>query len=160
MPKQTPMLALTLRHPWVAAITDWSKRIENRTWRPYHAGFWLGLHGGVPPKGKLRNEASADLQTLIRRGLAPAINLDDAIRPGMVGVVWVARVIHEDHKDEPLLKDPWFQGPCGWVLTEVVKFAEPIECRGGQKLWEVPSDVHEEMRRRFKEAKGGVGVRE
>lgn len=150
------MHALTLRHPWVCAITDWNKRIENRQWTPYRKNIWLGLHGGVPPKGRARAEALADLQSLIDKRLAPPVSLDSAIRPGIVGVVRVERFIHLDDRHEPLLKDPWFHGPYGWVISEVVTFREPIECPGAQKLWEVPAEIHQEMRKRYLEIKGAA----
>jgi len=39
--------------------------------------------------------------------------------------------------------DPWFVGPFGWVLSDVVVLPAPVPCRGAQGLWEVPADVRE-----------------
>lgn len=36
---------------------------------------------------------------------------------------------------------PWFIGPYGWVLTDVVTLAEPVPCKGAQGLWTVPPEV-------------------
>lgn len=149
------MTAITLKHPWAFAVTDLGKRIENRSWRPPTSAIkkWHGIHGGVTPKGGNRTEALDDLKRLIDTGLAPPVDLDEAIRPGIVGVWWLERVIAENTA-EPLLSDPWFAGPYGWVFPKVVKFAEPIPCKGGQGLWVVPPDVHELMRQRYLEATG------
>src|SRR5262245_34728575 len=111
------MDALTLRHPWPYAVIH-GKRIENRTWRPpaRALGRWLGLHGGVDSKGYARNVAAADLAELIERGLVPPLSLERAIRPGMVGVWRLDRVVTE--ADGRF--GPWFEGPYGWLFSEVV----------------------------------------
>jgi hypothetical protein len=34
-------------------------------------------------------------------------------------------------------EDPWWTGPCGWLLDRVVAI-EPVACKGAQGLWTVP----------------------
>jgi hypothetical protein len=41
--------------------------------------------------------------------------------------------------------DPLFFGPFGWVLEDVKAFADPIECRGFQKLWGPPISLRPEI---------------
>ena len=149
------MTALTLKHPWPYAVAAGGKPIENRTWPPPApaVGRWHGLHGGVDPRGRARDEAAAALAELISRGLVPPVSLERAIRPDMVGVWRLAGVVGPD---DDLADDPWFGGPFGWHFPEVVVFKEPIPCKGAQGLWLVPEDVVAEMRRRWAEVKGGA----
>jgi hypothetical protein len=149
------MTAITLKHPWPYAVIELGKRIENRTWRPPASaiGKWHGLHGGVPPQGGNWTEARDDLRRLIGEGLCPPVDLQEVIRPGIVGVWWLERVIAKDTA-EPLLNDPWFAGPYGWVFSKVVKFAEPVPCKGGQGLWIIRPEIRELMRQRYIEVTG------
>lgn len=137
------MNALTLKHPWALAIRDWGKRVENRTWAPprHLIGKWLAIHGGADPKGRARIEALNDLRSLIQRGLAPQVSLADAIVPGIVCVVRLARVVRVGD-DDPIVESPWFHGPYGWVFDKVEPLPKPIRCPGKQGLWPLPKDVH------------------
>lgn len=147
------MTALTIKHPWVAAIAHWGKRVENRCWAPPRSaiGKWHGLHGGTPPTGKSRLEALADLARLIDAGLAPVCTLAEATMPGMVGVFRLDGVRGENDLAERLHEDPWFAGPYGWEIGAVVLFREPIACPGALKLWEIPKPIYEQMREAWKE---------
>lgn len=40
--------------------------------------------------------------------------------------------------------DPWFMGPFGWTLTEVVALPFPIPIRGAQGLWPMHAEVARE----------------
>lgn len=44
--------------------------------------------------------------------------------------------------------EPYFVGPVGWRLAEVTAI-DPVPCRGLQKLWSVPDDVANEVRKRW-----------
>jgi hypothetical protein len=48
--------------------------------------------------------------------------------------------------------DPWFTGPYGWTLDDVVALPAPVPCRGAQGLWPVPDDVAALV---IEQAKGG-----
>lgn len=65
-------------------------------------------------------------------------------------VATVAGWVHEDGGYDltgglPLrgdgIESPWFVGPYGWVLTDVVTLTTPVPCKGAQGLWALPPDV-------------------
>lgn len=47
--------------------------------------------------------------------------------------------------------DPWFVGPVGWVLEDVVKI-DPIPCKGAQGIWTIEEHILGELRFRYKMA--------
>jgi len=52
----------------------------------------------------------------------------------------------EDGRVFGYMVPPWgVEGAKHWRLTDVRLLEEPVECRGYQRLWEVPSDVAEKM---------------
>lgn len=137
------MDAITLNHPWAVAVADWGKMIENRSWAPpaRAQGQWLAIHGGPEPSGADRDEAQADLDGLVAAGLAPWVPLAEAVRPGVVAVCRLVRCISGDDEAEPLLDSPWYTGPFGWVLSDVVELPEPVPCPGARGLWPLPPPV-------------------
>ena len=48
-------------------------------------------------------------------------------------------------------ESPWFGGPVGWVLSDIIVLPEPVPCRGAQGLWDIPDDVLEKMRAQFRQ---------
>lgn len=118
--------ALTLRQPWAWAVAHAGKRIENRTWRPPASlvGSWFLIHAG-------KALDSAAVASLAERGIVVP---SDVERGAFVAVArcggWVTQS-----------SDPWFLGPFGWVLTEVIPLPEPIPCRGRQGVWFPPPEV-------------------
>jgi hypothetical protein len=41
--------------------------------------------------------------------------------------------------------DPWFQGPWGWLLDDVVPIC-PVQCPGQRQLFTLPDDVEQAVR--------------
>jgi hypothetical protein len=121
------MRALTIRQPWAWAILSAGKRIENRTWKPpeWAVGSVIALHAG----GVLEEEGAALLR---RRGFAVP---DELPRAAIVGTARIAGVITAP------VDDPWWEGPVGWVLSEVMQLPEPIPCPGKQGLWKLPDET-------------------
>jgi hypothetical protein len=139
---------LTLKHPWPWAIAERGKRIENRKWRPERdqIGVWTALHGGVSPSnGKPYWEALADLQTIIGKGLSPMVNLGPLIKP-YCGIFAVCRF------GEPFQRSdsPWFTGPWGWPILDLVVLPEPVPIRGQLGLWELPEGTLEQVRIQYR----------
>lgn len=156
------MKALTFWRPWSDAIVRGPKRCENRGWPPpdrmlgeyiaihagkrYQRGEWPWPDGFEPPAeadspqgivGVARIRGALDL----RRGRA------------LMYLETVDELQVADRLDE-LDRDPWWAGPCGWLLDEVVAI-EPVPCRGAQGLWNLPADVELVVRERWEEAKAG-----
>ncbi len=142
--------ALTLWQPMAWAISDYTKRIENRPWKPWPdaIGRRLAIHAGSkyhrPHAEQIRDAFGVDVPRRLPQG-------------AIVAVCTVVDYVHED--DHPnmgqraaLVDDPWFSGPFGWVLGNVVKMREPVPCKGSLGLWRVPpkqaSDVLEQSRDR------------
>lgn len=90
------------------------------------------------------------------------------VRGAIIGVARVAAAVHKDGsirvpkrfyqdadgvplrngeialRTELLLglrKNPWFQGPWGWVLKDVIALPRPVPCRGERGLWALPHEV-------------------
>ena len=148
------MRALTLKHPWPYAICRLGKRIENRTWPPspklLAVGDWLAIHGGAVPKGAAIEEAIRDVMRLEETGRAGRfLPIGEVVMPGIVAVCRFGGTVRESD-------DPWFNGPIGWLLHELVVLPEAVPCKGAQGLWELPPDALAGVRRQFRVAMKGM----
>lgn len=141
------MIALTVRPPWSFAIAALGKTVENRVWRTDYRGP-LAIHAG----------AAWDW-----RGARRVAELTGAhvLKTDMSAVVAVAELadIHASstcvrtdrlgplHPDGPYSCSPWAVGGDGgmwhWRLANVRRLAEPVPCKGAQRLWTLPDDVEQ-----------------
>lgn len=140
------MKALTLRHPWPWAICHMGKRIENRTWKPPRAliGKQIAIHGGKQPKSLTELEQIAMVsRNLIRRFGVPTgvddVLLRDTILTGIVAVCTLTDVV-------TAAGNPWFEGPIGWVLSDLIVLPEAIPCGGKQGLWNLDEYVEAKLK--------------
>jgi hypothetical protein len=130
------MLALTIKQPWASAIAAGLKRIENRTWRPAAARLPLqvAVHAGV---------------RLDRAGVAFCRSMgapvEELPQGAIVAVATVVRVVEAS-------ADPWWFGPFGWVLEDVVAI-EPIPCAGRLSLWTPAPAIQRVLRCRLAAAR-------
>ena len=155
------MRALTLWRPWTDAILNGGKRVENRKRPPPSKmiGETIALHAGK--RYGIGGWSTADW--------TPP---DDATCPQ--GIVGVARLVgyldmrKDARRSETcffipseergelasrvhyLDRDPWWSGPVGWLLDQVVAI-EPVACRGAQGLWAVPEPQLSVVLERLKE---------
>ena len=139
------MKALTLWRPYPWAIFDLpegqAKRIENRCWRPPKSiiGVPLALHAGRT----FDHEGAAQIVRKLGRDVPPRHEYPE----GIVGVVTVVDYLDVDDlwSAQRLRELPgqqrWFSGPFGWVLADVRRLRESIQCRGAQGLWTVPEKL-------------------
>ncbi len=137
--------ALTLHQPHAYCVVHRNKRIENRDWAPpdWLIGEYLAIHAGktVDVEAIERLETDPD---------SPCINTtmpdkDSYVTGAVVAVAKLVGVVTESD-------DPYFSGPYGWVLDDVVAI-EPVPCRGYQKLWPLDDRTLAEVRRRFQAAR-------
>lgn len=143
--------ALTLWQPWAFAVASLGKRIENRPWRPWPSivGKVIAVHAAakVDPVGE------AAVEGWVRRhtGLVvpPAASLP---RGAIVATARVTGVVTES-------TSPWFMGPYGWTLDDVIALPSPVPCRGAQGLWPVPPEVAVRVFEQTKGAKAPGGGR-
>ncbi len=153
------MKALTLKHPWAFAIANLGKRIENRTWKPPASivGQFIAIHGGAAPYNRARmRETLRDARLITQhipgaaeltfQALGSDARLRDMITPGVVCVAKVTGYVERSH-------NPWFTGPYGWTLEDVFTLSTPMQCKGAQGLWELPSPIIEAIRSEWAAAK-------
>ncbi len=154
-------VGLTLWPEWAWAVGHLGKRIENRSWHPprWAVGALIAIHGGAAfggQAGRVRDGAAPEAW-----GYAARAMLAMALRAGQapVGPVTMARLIAEAQSKIVAVgrlssvvtesADPWFVGPLGWVLSDVVTLPEPVPCRGSQGLWTLPDDVRAAVTRQL-----------
>lgn len=123
------MKALSIKQPWLWAILEQGKRIENREWRPptWIIGQRIALHAS---KG------------LDREGAAACAHIAGVDLPGVADVprgAIVATAVITGCVTES--QDKWFFGTYGWVLDLVWELPAPVACRGALGLWNVPADL-------------------
>lgn len=148
------MKALTVWRPWSDAIVRGPKRVENRTWPPFVVGGRIAIHAG-----KRYQDLDNASEWPWPAGFVPPHEVDSP-----TGIVGVARLVgaldvrhgrrylqRADDADRARLdaldRDPWWAGPVGWLLDDVVAI-EPVPCRGAMGLWTVPAAVAAEVVRR------------
>lgn len=132
------MKALTLHQPWATAIELAGKRIENRGWRPPAGvvGRRIAIHAG----------RTFD-EDVARQVMGRWLERDDLVhraRRQRGVVVCLARVVGVVEVSD----DPWFVGPYGWVLEDVMRLTKPVKARGRQGLWDLTPDEEELCLRR------------
>ncbi len=111
---------LTLREPWASLIIHGPKRIENRTWQRVNLlGRYIGIHAS-----KQRCSEPDDLLLFEQTGR------DKPAYGQLLGFCRVDRFV----SDSP---DEWFQGPIGWLLSDVHAFEVGIEVTGAQGVWDL-----------------------
>jgi hypothetical protein len=129
--------AITLHRPWGNAIADYGKNIENRSWKcPLPLGSFLAIHNGK----KWDTDGLRFIQELT--GIYDAELNPVEVPDGCI--IAVARFNgNAEDLDHGLY--PWFFGPIGWMLADVVKI-DPVPCKGQQGLWNLPDDVLQQVR--------------
>jgi hypothetical protein len=140
--------ALTLWVPWTWAILglppELAKRLENRPWKPPRKilGRWICLHASAARKPRYEAAVAARIREVTGRDVPDLAGL---ARGAIVGLAKVSGYVETSD-------DPWFMGPAvdgkknyGWLLEAVRPLAQPVPCRGYQRLWGVPSGVAAEV---------------
>jgi hypothetical protein len=164
------LLALSFLQPWLWAILEGYKPIENRTWKPWPkaVGRRLALHASL---GWDARGAEFVDEVLVQR-VPPVEALPKAgiVRGGIVGTARVVGALQVDaherlgyrplltvrgsvgppgfreEREKEILASPWSFGPWCWFLADVRKLREPVEARGTLGLWDVPPDVAARVR--------------
>lgn len=161
------LLALSLLQPWLWAILEGYKTVENRPWKPWPSviGKRIALHAslGYDKEGaRFVNTTLGRLgvQRQVGSGVTRGAILGTAVVVGAVRVVFdeldaSAGVRHcqvppvgpiTGAQFEAIGTSPWTFGPWAWLLEDVHRFAEPIPCKGALGLWRVPPLAVEQVR--------------
>jgi len=137
----TRIRAITIQQPWLWAILELGKRLENRTWKPSAAalapGEWLALHASktYDTQGALVLRAAWDV----------CVPSKSALPRG--AVVAVARYLGTvDARARRAAVDPWFVGPYALELGDVIALPCPVACSGVLGLWDLTAEVLAEVR--------------
>lgn len=139
------MLALTIRQPWAWAILVAGKDVENRTWPTSYRGP-IAIHAA---RGMTHLEwcqfldfyrHSVGWHTGVHIDGPPLPEPAELVRGAIVGTAEVVDCVTEH-------PSPWFEGPRGFVLDNVVALPEPIPCKGALGLWDVPAMIAHQVAR-------------
>lgn len=136
------MKALTVWHPWAWAIAAGHKTIENRGWQPTgkrrDPNERFALHAG------LRYDPGANDQ-IRALGIEPPPR--EVLAFGAVIATFQIRGVVEASED------PWFFGPYGWLLADVLALPSPVQARGALGLWRLTEPTAASVRRAEQEAR-------
>lgn len=134
------MRALTLWQPMAWAISDYTKRIENRPWEPWPRiiGHQIAIHAG-------KHYELAHKWQIERKFEVRVPDRGECVQGAIVAVARVVGFVRKarDNPDK-LARNLWFSGPVGWLLEDAVK-VKPIACAGALGLWQLPEAVEAEL---------------
>ena len=119
------MYALTIKQPWLYAITNLGKRIENRTWRPPNKV----LNQRIALHAAMRDDE--DGYKALYRMTGYCRYEKDIERGCILATATLAGYVESS-------SDRWFTGPYGWILNNIHRLPAPVFCKGSQGLWRVP----------------------
>lgn len=137
------MRVLSFSQPWLWAILNAGKRVENRTWAPpiHMIDQRIALHAAM-------SWDDSAIGYFTEFGIEFPARYDMYPRGQIVGVATIDRVVTEVRT---LSADQarWFFGPYGWILRDVRELTEPIEHRGGLGLRELSPEVSRRVEARI-----------
>ena len=132
------MKALSIKQPWVWAILNGGKDVENRTWTSKHRG-WIALHASAKPMPATDDDFPG------------RVRCPDLKSLDYSAICGVARVVDITPKS----RSKWFWRPddgtinYGWVLADVTPLPKPIDCKGTLGLWKVPPNIVRAIKRQL-----------
>jgi len=138
------MWALTIRHPWAAAIVHGPKRVENRSWKltMKYGPRWVAIHAGLaaPDPDLLRELATLWPGALDVMPMAASAG-------HIIGVAHFAGCVPY----ATAAADPWSveqpEGKASWCwVVDEVRACEPVEAKGQLGVWKVDADVAARVR--------------
>ena len=124
------------------AISDFTKRIENRPWKPWPDVTEIVIHAGI----KYHREHADQIWEVFEEETPPRDQLPAGALVAVVDVVGCIDGENEDAAPHELAESPWFTGPYGWVLENVRKLPEPVPCKGALGLWWIPAEQEAAVR--------------
>lgn len=154
------LLALSFLQPWLWAILEGHKPVENRSWKPPRSvvGRRIALHAsaGYDREGDLfvrrlvgthRNLRSP--MVACRSAIVGTAVIVGAFRPAGSRAEVVGPLL--DVEVDRLAASPWAFGPWIWKVADVRKLRAPVPCKGALGFWKVPADaaalVYEDLAR-------------
>lgn len=149
------MDALTLHQPVASMMGDYPfKNIENRIWAPpakvlgRRIAIHAGLHRSVNYTTWLAAQASGfssnEVSEFHHRLASPVSGC--VVSTAVLRGWWDARTkTGKGRHINTIESSRWFLGPVGWLFSDFQILAEPIPCKGHQKLWHLPDTISETL---------------
>lgn len=138
------MKAITLWQPWATLIAIGAKKVETRSWGTRYRGQ-IAIHSAK------RKVKPTEVSQLYEQGLQKewAWFLPDAQEYPLGAIIATARLadcqrmtselIRAQSEDERACGD-WQEGRFAWLLEDICPCV-PLQFKGAQGLWELPSDL-------------------
>jgi hypothetical protein len=125
---------LSIRQPWAWAIASGRKKVENRTWQtPYRGTVYI--HAS--------SNRDANAVEWIRRKVRVIVP-DDLPRCAIVAVAELTDVVTRKRARR---FGKWFEGPYGFVLTNVRPLRSPVRTLGKLGLFQPSSALKRSVER-------------
>lgn len=150
-----------MRQPWASALVEGIKDVENRTWPPYAprpdlanplSSFLVAIHAS-----KARDPKATYAGPFLSLTPERYQRLSEAPVGAIIGVVRIVDTIPPEGSAirgyHGLAEaSPWWQSWCwGWVVSEPIRFREPIYCNGRLGLWRLSDQQVRQIRQRMEE---------
>jgi hypothetical protein len=133
--------ALSIRQPWCWAILHAGKSIENRDWHCHYRGpIWLHASKWWDEADVYECLKEEIFPTAEDAGITLGVSIEQAVdatyaqRGCIVGRATIVDCVHQSNS-------PWFTGPHGIVLADVVALPRVSPYRGALGLFEVPPET-------------------
>ena len=122
------MKALTIREPWASLIVDGYKKYEFRSWRTNYRGKIL-IHAGISIEKDMLNRFKNYNLECVKGAIIGEAILTDCILVGK-------KLNEELRKIDPIVygKSNHVE-KYAWKLENVIKYENPIYCKGQLGLW-------------------------
>jgi activating signal cointegrator 1 len=144
------MKALSIIQPWASLIALGAKKIETRVWPTNYRGK-LAIHAS---KRFPEDCGSLCFDEPFKAALAEFFSDSESFNLPTGAILATATIIGcvpvEQVSRELLAKDEgWFgnyePGRWAWLLTDVRRLLQPIQCNGALGLWTVPAEIEEQL---------------
>lgn len=160
------MKALSLWQPWATLLVKGWKRTETRSWGTPERG-WIAIAATatLPPEGRRALEDCSFQEALFHCVNNPGLGVgpDDLPYGAILGIAKIGGcrqmteeriALRREHEPMEYAFGDYRPGRFEWHIERAHIFAEPIPCKGRQKLWTVKGEVAEALEDRLR--KGGM----
>jgi hypothetical protein len=120
------MRALSITQPWIECMLTEGKNVENRTWNTKLRGY-IALHASGSFSHERFDRCMEDYGVDLM-----AKELDYG---AIVGFARLIDVVTEE--DLTADTEGWFEGPYGFVFSDIIKLKAPVETKGTLSFWKL-----------------------
>ena len=146
------MKALTIQEPWASLLVDLYKKFETRDWKLNYRGE-MAIHSG---KQSVHIE---DYPLGLEELLDDLEITQDELKLTKQKIIAIATLkeiylmTEEFIEQQPYIErltGVWEPGRYAWEFTNIKPLPQPILARGLPGLWEVPSEIQQQISEQFK----------